>query len=70
MDAVLHKQICEYIKNGTLPPFFNSTKANFVAKTKKYKLNDNEKLTRNLKPCVLLHEKQSIFDALHSNKFY
>lgn len=70
MENVYHAQICTFLEHGTLPATFSSTKANFIATANKFQLQENGVLTRNGKRCVLVDEKNKIFDALHSNDFY
>lgn len=69
MDSSCYEAILDYLKNGNLPIHFTSNKANFIAKAVKYEINNTGVLTRNSKICVLDTQRDSLYDALHSNNF-
>ena len=46
MEDELYDQTMEYLRTGNIPEKVTSTRSNFIAKAKKYKINKKQFLTR------------------------
>ena len=67
MNKTYAAEIIEFLKHGTLPQKYSSSKSNFLSTARKYDLNKKNELTRNSKIVVLENEKADIYNALHQH---
>jgi glycerol-3-phosphate responsive antiterminator len=67
MDDELYDQIKEYLTNGTIPENVISTRSNFIAKAKKYKINKKQFLTRNGKLVVVASMELKLWQVNHKH---
>ena len=65
MDDSLYDQVKEFLINGTIPENVASTKSNFIATARKYKLNPRGYLTRQDKCVIRASEQELVFLDLH-----
>ena len=68
MDNALAQQIIAYKEHCILPVDFTSTKSNFVAVCKKYKLLSGI-LHRDGKPVLLSDDLDQIWEEIHGDSF-
>ena len=65
MEAHSYRKIRDFLLSGKLPKKFSSTKSNFIAETKRYKLNSLGNLMRNSKIVLLKSDLKVIFKECH-----
>ena len=67
MDEQKYKHTKRYLQTGYIPQNVSSTRSNFIATSKKYKLNKKGFLTRDNKVVIQAKNQQKIFKAFHKH---
>jgi hypothetical protein len=67
MDDQKYEQTKNYISTGKIPENLPSTKSNFIATSKKYKLNKKGFLTRDNKVVIQAKNQEQIWKAFHNH---
>ena len=67
MDDKLYDQTMEYLRTGNIPENVASTRSNFIAKAKKYKINEKQFLTRNGKLVVMASMELKLWVENHKH---
>ena len=67
MDDELYDQTMDYLRTGNIPEKVTSTRSNFIAKAKKYKINKKQFLTRYGKLVVKASMEKQMFLENHKH---
>lgn len=67
MDDALYNQTIKYLETRDIPENVPSTRSNFIATAKKYKLNKKGFLTRNNKVVIQAKNQEQIWKAFHNH---
>ena len=67
MQAKEYRDFANYLRNGTLPGSFPSTKSNFLKTAKKMKINRKGVLLRDSRIVVKHSERHKIFEEMHQH---
>ena len=67
MDEQKYNDMKDYIATGKIPKNLPSTRSNFIATSKKYKLNKKGFLTRDNKVVIQAKNQQQIWKAFHNH---
>ena len=67
MEDQYYAEVKNYIKNGQMPEEVASTRSNFIAMAKKYKVNRKGLLTRDKKPVVKISQREKIWKEMHQH---
>ena len=67
MDTKLYRDTKKFVKHGAIPKQLPSTRSNFIAQAKKYKVNRKGVLMRDKKPVVQMSQRDKIFEAMHQH---
>jgi len=67
MDSKKYSSFVKYLKHGTFPSQFPSTKPNFVREAKKYRVNRKGVLLKGNLIVVKQNERKNLFDKLHEH---
>ena len=65
MQTRTYNDLVKYLKKGSFPSRFPSTKSNFVREAKKYKVNKKGVLLRGKLIVVKKSERKKIFNDMH-----
>ena len=69
MDTVTYGNIWAFLKSGTLPQTFNSTKGNFITKARQFTINGKGNLEKQGKIVVRLEDRELLYQQLHGDDF-
>jgi len=67
MEDKLYEDVKKYLQKEEVPLNVPSTRANFIATSRKYSINARGFLTRENKPVVRVSEQEAIFEAFHDH---
>ena len=68
MDSTTYKNIVIYLRHGSFPSNFTSTKGNFIALANLHALNSKGTLLREGKPVVKANEVEKIWEQFHQHQ--
>ena len=68
MDTRDHNTLVKFLKYGTYPRTFKSSKSNFVSRAKKFKLNKKDCLTRSGKIVLKKQDLAQVWSECHSHQ--
>jgi len=67
MEEKKYNDILCFLKDGTLPKKYPSTKGNFVRMSQQFHINANDRLMFGDKIAILLKERSSVWAEFHSH---
>ena len=67
MDDSFYDQVKDFLMHGIIPENIASTKSNFIATARKYRINARGFLTRQNKCVVRASEQELIFTTFHKH---